>query len=145
MAKRRRSMQKTVEELVERHGLQEHFADPEFYVKIASDRLAFEPLSIQRTAEGHISVAHYIEEGGDLVADPEIVFHRENWFGVECSIRPDFYQRLPPGRYSPGLEELARVFAVNIRHQGFYSGEVVRLSTSAGQIVPPEGEAGWRC
>lgn len=142
MAKQRRSMQKTVEELVERHGLQEHFADPKFCVKIASDCPAFEPLSIQRTAEGHISVAHYIEEGGDLVADPEIVFHRDNWYGVECSIRPAFYERVPPGRYSPGLEELARVFAQNIRHQGFYAGEVVGLSTSAGQIVPPGDEAG---
>jgi hypothetical protein len=131
--KRRRPMQVTIDELVKAHNLGEHIGDPEFYVTIRNE--PWLDLVIERVADGGLSVSHYVELHGDLYPDPNLVFRPDDWRVAESSLVTGHYTRVRPGYYSPDLETLARVFAVNIREQGFAEGRVIHLSTSAGTII----------
>lgn len=132
---RRRPMQKTIEDIIALVKLSDVFnqaiaTKSEFHLRLQN--CSWLPLVIEVTGEGFISVAHYLydEYSGDTLRDPEIVFNPEGWFAVEITQDPvGRYQRIPAGRYSPGTEELARIWARNIREQGFLE-EGVKFSSN---------------
>lgn len=123
MTTRRRPMQVSIEAIVEAAGQTEAFKRAirnggSFTLKVAN--APYMPLTIEVTGEGYVSVAHYFTQNGDAMRDPEIVFNPKNWYGVEITQDPvGMYQRVRPNCYSKGIEELARVWAKNLREQGF--------------------------
>ena len=54
------------------------------YAKIDNTNGAFMPVVIEQVGENQISIAHYYEQNGDLMADPEIIFLKKEYsYGVE--------------------------------------------------------------
>lgn len=71
------SFQSTIEHLLKSHNLLEQFqSQSHFHVRF--DMPHFDRLVIERHDE-LISVAHYFEQNGDLIADPEVEFHFPSW------------------------------------------------------------------
>ncbi len=69
--------QTTIEHLLKSHGLLEQFqTQAHFHVRF--DMPHFDRLVIERHDE-LISVAHYFEQNGDLIADPEVELHYPSW------------------------------------------------------------------
>jgi hypothetical protein len=72
------AFQKDIEWLLKAHRLLETFqAQETFHVRF--DMPGFDRLVIERHGS-LISVAHYFEQNGDLIADPEVEFHHPSWF-----------------------------------------------------------------
>ena len=54
------------------------------YVKIDNARGIFMPVIVEQVGRNQISIAHYYEQNGDLMADPEIVFLKKEYsYGTE--------------------------------------------------------------
>ena len=54
------------------------------YAKIDNANDAFMPVVVEQVGENQISIAHYYEQNGDLMADPEIVFLKKEYsYGIE--------------------------------------------------------------
>ena len=54
------------------------------YAKIDNANGAFMPVVVEQVGKNQISIAHYYEQNGDLMADPEIVFLKKEYsYGVE--------------------------------------------------------------
>lgn len=120
---RRKPMQVTIETIVKANGhtveqFYEGIKNLDFYLKIQMP--GYMPLVIEATPEGMISVMHYYIQNHDIMRDPEVVFDPRTWHGVEMTQdNMGFYQRVPAGMYSPGLESFNNMWAKNLRHQGF--------------------------
>ena len=70
--------QTTIEKLLSAHNLLEKFhAQLDFHVRF--DMPGYQRLVIERHGE-LISVAHYFEQNGDLVPDPDVELHYPTWF-----------------------------------------------------------------
>jgi len=76
-------------------------------------------LVIEKVAPGKVSVAHYYEQRGDLMADPEIVFRvdGEDWTAVEYTQHPHVYQRNEEGL--PSAQSFSTKWSKNLHRQGF--------------------------
>ncbi len=71
------SFQSTIEHLLKSRNLLEQFqSQSHFHVRF--DMPHFDRLVIERLDE-LISVAHYFEQNGDLIADPEVELHYPTW------------------------------------------------------------------
>lgn len=131
MSKRRKPMQVTIETIVEKNGLTKAYKEAmvggeNLHLRIENG--LYMPLVIE-VFKGTISVAHYFTQNGDAMRDPEIVFDPGTWYAVEITQDPiGRYQKLPKGKYSPGIESLARMWAKNLRNQGFTGTDVVATS-----------------
>lgn len=125
-------MQQAVLDILRRHGLDKAFnTATEFHLKVENP--PFLPLVIER--QGNIiSVAHYSEQAGDAIRDPECVF---SWPAFEpLSITQDpvgRYEEVAPiinGQAVPNprlLRELrlfANLWARNLMAQGFGNADV---------------------
>lgn len=54
------------------------------YAKIDNANDVFMPVVVEQVGANQISIAHYYEQNGDLMADPEIVFLKKEYsYGVE--------------------------------------------------------------
>ena len=54
------------------------------YAKIDNANNVFMPVVVEQVGKNQISIAHYYEQNGDLMADPEIVFLKKEYsYGVE--------------------------------------------------------------
>ena len=54
------------------------------YAKIDHASDIFMPVVVEQVGKNHLSIAHYYEQNGDLMADPEIVFLKKEYsYGVE--------------------------------------------------------------
>ncbi len=70
--------QTNIEWLLKSHNLLEEFQTQEtFHVRFTMP--GFDRLVIERHGN-FVSVAHYFEQNGDLIADPEVEFHYPTWF-----------------------------------------------------------------
>ncbi len=117
------------------------------YLKLEMD--SYMPLVIEKIGQNSVAVAHYYYQNGDAIADPEIVFFTvgEDWIAAEIS-QPNYYSApvtmdgskecvwLCPDQKSQreqaGIAELARLWAENLRSQGWLeNGRVV--ATQAGE------------
>jgi hypothetical protein len=72
------TFQKDIEWLLKTHNILEAFQNQTtFHVRF--DMSGFDRLVVERHGS-LISVAHYFEQNGDLIADPEIELHYPSWF-----------------------------------------------------------------
>ena len=54
------------------------------YAKIDNANDVFMPVVVEQVGENQLSIAHYYEQNGDLMADPEIVFLKKEYsYGIE--------------------------------------------------------------
>ncbi|WP_226006045.1 DUF6908 domain-containing protein [Natrinema salinisoli] len=82
----------TIQEILELHGFDSVEDMPISYeIKLEVD--GFMPLVIEKVDAHRLSVAHYYEQNGDLMRDPEIVFDTQVWVAVEYRQDPFVYQR----------------------------------------------------
>lgn len=129
------AMQKIICQIVEAHKLAESFcnpaAQPEFYLKVEVP--GYLPLVIEHlVAPDHgrqvVSIAHYGEQNGDAMRDPEMVFDfetgeplyfRNDYVGIEQYV----YETPARERYRPhlrrDLRQFADTWARNLQAQGF--------------------------
>lgn len=118
--------QTTIEDLLRSHHLWDRFESQiDFHVRF--DLAGYQRLVIER--HGHcISVAHYFEQNGDLIADPEVEFHHPTWtptaitqaFGLR---REKFSERsgstwIDP-RFHREVSAFLSLWARNLRAQGW--------------------------
>jgi hypothetical protein len=76
------------------------------------------PLTIEKIDDQRLSVAHYREQRGDLMRDPEVVFDTssEEWVPVEYQQDPLLYQQDDSGL---PIHSFLDTWNENIRSQGF--------------------------
>src|ERR671932_1673512 len=76
-------MQQVIEQLAAKHTVD--LKRTGAYLRL--EMPGFDRLSIENIGRHRISVAHYFEQNGDLVADPEIVFYtcELGWYPVEIT------------------------------------------------------------
>jgi|GEM_PF-307396 len=79
-------MQRVITRLATRFGLD--LAAGAAYLKLEND--PYVPLVVEKVGRNLLSVAHYVEEGGDLAADPEVVFFTGygQWVPIEVTQHP---------------------------------------------------------
>jgi hypothetical protein len=78
----------------------------------------FEDLTIEKIGPNRISVAHHYVQRGDLMCDPEIVFHIDDgvWTPVRYTQHPHTHQHDSDGLDLDGFVEQ---WSENLRRQGF--------------------------
>lgn len=80
------------------------------------------PLVVEAIGDNHVSFAQYGEQNGDLMRDPEVVFHvahggvfpvyyRNDWVGVE-----DDYERVPNDRKQKDLSIFCEEWLETLGH-----------------------------
>jgi len=125
-------MEVTISSLLQAAGLTDEFTTAletgdQFHLAI--ENLPYMRLVIEVVAPNEVSIAHYYEQNGDAMRDPEIVFN-QRWLPVEITQDPvGIHRRAGTGYYLKGVQELARIWAMNIRHQGFITRGVFSSST----------------
>jgi hypothetical protein len=77
------------------------------------------PLVIEKIGEDRLSVAHYYTQMGDLMSDPEIVFHIDNgeWTPVRYTQHPHIHQHDEDGL--PDVAAFAADWSRNLKQQGY--------------------------
>ena len=119
--------QTTIEKLLGAHNKLEQFhAQLDFHVRF--DMPGYQRLVIERHGE-LISVAHYFEQNGDLVPDPDVELHYPTWtptaitqtFGIR---REKFITRmndvvLVDTRFDREVSSFLSMWARNIQAQGW--------------------------
>lgn len=118
--------QTTIEDLLKSHNLLERFqSQTEFHVRF--DMTGYERLVIERHAE-LISVAHYFEQNGDLIADPDVELHFPTWTPTAITQswgyrREKFIERdgatLVDTRFHREVSSFLSLWARNIHAQGW--------------------------
>ncbi len=123
-------MQLIIQQIAQKHGID--LTQPEANIRL--DMPNFDRLCIEVISKNQVAVAHYFEQQGDLMADPEIVFFTgyDTWVPIEITQAPvGVYRHL--AELSPdsstiarasirGMQEVgsfAETWARNIKHQGW--------------------------
>jgi hypothetical protein len=99
-------MQRIISEIAAKHGLDLEAVEAHLRLELPP----YEPLVVEKIGRHLVSVAHYYEQNGDLVADPDVVFFTGygEWVPVEITLPP-------PGGYrvyaavSPDGAEISHV------------------------------------
>ena len=118
--------QKSIEHLLKSHNLFEAFQNQSsFHVRF--DMKGYQRLVIERHDE-QISVAHYFEQNGDLVADPDVELHYPSWvptaitqafFGYRSKFIERDGQTLVDTRFDREVSSFLTLWARNIKMQGW--------------------------
>lgn len=76
-------MQRIISEIAAKHGLD--LAAAEAHLRLTMPN--YDRLVIEKIGPKQVSVAHYFEQHGDLIADPDIVFFMDEagWIPIEIS------------------------------------------------------------
>lgn len=139
--KRRPAMQVAIEGILKGQELLDSYQDdPGFYVKLEQDPC--QPLIIERlSTTDQVSIAHTYIQQGDVMWDPMIVFDLPTWEPVQIDQSPlggHFSRRFRTGSdgrelvntsFRPNVMPLVRMWARNLRFQGWESARVARLLT----------------
>ncbi len=138
-------MQKVITHLATRFGLDLNL--DEAHLKLENS--VYAPLVIEKVGRSLLSVAHYFEQNGDLVADPEVVFFTgcPNWVPVEITQPPpagyrvcaevagDAIARVDPRRQADVARFVEDVWARKLEAQGWLE----RARRAEDTPVEPEG------
>ena len=121
--------QTTIEKLLGAHNLLEQFhSQLDFHVRF--DMPGYQRLVIERHGE-LISVAHYFEQNGDLIADPDVELHYPSWVptGITQAFfgyRSKFIERdgktYVDTRFHKDVSSFLSMWARNIKAQGWAEG-----------------------
>jgi hypothetical protein len=118
-------IQAIITALVRRHGADFDAGD----LRLRLEHSVFEPLVIECTGLQLVSVAHYYEQNGDLIPDPDVTFYtgKPEWIAVAISdyfghrtvatVEGDTITFNPPGQAD--LAAFCRTWARNLRQQGW--------------------------
>ena len=113
--------QETIEHLLKSHNLLDDFQNKDsFHVRF--EKTGYQPLVIERHGE-MISVAHYFEQNGDLIADPDVELHYPSW--VPTGITQAFFgyrKTYVDTRFHKQVSEFLTMWARNIKTQGWAEG-----------------------
>lgn len=136
-----KQMQAIITAIATKHGLDlQHVGG-----HLRLDMPNFDRLVIEVTDRNHVSVAHYFEQHGDLVADPEIVFFTgpDDWYPIEITQVFGGYRKVAwlkadqtgIDRFLPLAQRevatFANQWARNIRAQGWLEHGQVEAQTVA--------------
>lgn len=90
------------------------------HVEITPDSDGQMPLVIEKLSDDRIAVAHYYTQHGDIMYDPEIVFHIDNgvWTAVEYTQHPHIYQHDETGLVD-AYDFAVNTWDDNLRKQGY--------------------------
>jgi len=117
--------QETIEHLLKSHHLLEDFQNKDsFHARFVMS--GYQRLVIERHG-GMISVAHYFEQNGDLIADPDVELHYPSW--TPTVITQAFF-----GYRSKFIERDGKTFVDTRFHK--------QVSSFLGMGSPPESCAG---
>ena len=126
--------QTTIEKLLIAHNLLENFhSQLDFHVRF--DMPGYQRLVIERHGE-LISVAHYFEQNGDLVPDPEVELHYPTWTPTAITQaigyrREKFIERdgktFVDTRFHREVSSFLAMWARNIQAQGWAEHASVTL------------------
>lgn len=132
-------MQNIISRIAEKHGLD--LSVPNGHLRL--EQSAYMPLVIETLGSPlRVSVAHYYEQNGDLIADPEVVYliHPAlGWVPMEITQPPIFVRGIGAAaprrcvlffdesgkltgydpRRQPDIAEFSTLWAANIRDQGW--------------------------
>lgn len=118
-------MQRLITRIVESHG--QSIDDKDLHLKLALP--SYMPLTIERTYEKEISIAHYYEQNGDLIADPDVSFLMLPGGWAACEIRQVFGAVIAAELSDGGIKYNKRrqadiasfcvTWAANLRAQGW--------------------------
>jgi hypothetical protein len=137
-------MERAVTAILEAHGLAEAFASSdEFHLELVNP--PYMPLVIERQGD-EVAVMHYFTQNGDLMRDPEVVFALWHWSPVSITQDPvGVYRevflfvcgrRVMNVRLLRELEAFARLWATNLRAQGFTNpARVTATSLTHAQLL----------
>lgn len=136
MGAKRTSMQVSIEAILKAHGLLKRWqAGKVTAVKLTQQ--SYMPLVIKQvttlTGQGikpAVSVAHYFEQNGDIMYDPEIVFTADQWEATEITQHPlgrytakymvgDKGQMMMRITFACAVGMLVDMWARNLREQGW--------------------------
>jgi hypothetical protein len=128
-------MEKVITALCEKYGVNLK----QVGASLRLDMPGFDRLCVERISTACISVAHYFELDGDLVAEPDIVFFADfsgAWFPISISQSITGWREyaeltdagIAIARYKPkaqkGLADFAEMWAQNIKDQGWLENGV---------------------
>jgi len=118
--------QTVIEQLLKSHNLLEEFHNQDsFHVRF--DKPGYQRLVIERHGQ-QISVAHYFEQNGDLVADPDVELHYPSWVPTAITqayfgYRQKFIERdgktFVDPRFHREVSSFLVMWAGNIKAQGW--------------------------
>ncbi|HKJ40081.1 MAG TPA: hypothetical protein VJ972_14990 [Anaerolineales bacterium] len=118
--------QKAIEHLLKSHNLLDDFQQQEtFHVRF--DKPGYQRLVIERHGE-MISVAHYFEQNGDLIPDPDVELHYPSWVPTAITqayfgYRQKFIERdgktFVDTRFHKEVSSFLAMWAGNIKAQGW--------------------------
>lgn len=131
------TMKATIESILEAHRQLAPFRQHRDYsVKIASN--GFMPLIVEKHGE-QIVVAHYYEQNGDMVPDPDVEFvdlGGDDWLPVAIQHSTGRYcrtaEKSAAGNWlvakgaMADLRSFLKMWARNLKSQGFASGTLLR-------------------
>jgi len=138
-------MEKTIREILKKAGLESAFdKSGEFHLKV--ENKSYLELVIERHGQ-RVSVAHYFEQNGDAMRDPEIEFILPHWlpawiqqdpvgiFTVAISFGDDGKPRIHKGMLAD-LTSFAAKWARNIKAQKFAERGTFTSLTHAAELRP---------
>ncbi len=137
-------MERVVTVILKAYGLADAFArSDEFHLELANP--PYMPLVIERHRD-EVAVTHHFTQNGDLMRDPEVVFALWHWSPVSITQDPTgFYRevyvfvggrRVMNVRLLRELEDFARLWAANLRAQGFTNpARVTATSFTHAQLL----------
>lgn len=140
-------MEKVIMALAEKHDVNLQQVGANFRL----DMPGFDRLCVERISPACISVAHYFEMNGDLVAEPDIVFFVDfsgAWLPISISQSITGWRAyaeldaagMAIARYKPqaqrDLAEFAELWAQNIKDQGWLESGVRYTYVRGGDDVP---------
>lgn len=126
--------QTTIEHLLQAHNLLDDFHKPDsFHVRF--DKPGYERLVIERHGS-MISVAHYYEQNGDLIPDPDVELHYPTWVPTAITQcigfvvrREKFIERedktYVDTRFHKEVSSFLTMWARNIKAQGWAEGGTI--------------------
>ncbi len=137
-------IQKIITTLGHRHGID--FKHPGAYMRLEMD--GFNGISIENIGTNLLSVAHYFDQEGDLVADPDVVFFTgyAEWVPIsiqnqfcfsEAAVVHDDHTGLK-GIYVQRQAELADFcwqWAKNLRAQGWLQGSTCTRRKAGWRVI----------
>jgi hypothetical protein len=132
-------MKAAIEKILKGLNLLEAFtSNTDYYVKI--ENKGYMPLSIEKHGS-QVTIAHYFEHGGDLIADPDMEFEviEGEWSPVAIQHSTGHYFRAV--EYRDGKKfvsrnqlrdqrQFARLWGRNLIAQGFAHGKVLATEIS---------------
>lgn len=127
-----------VKDILQAHGY-ESAADMDVgeSVKVELDSEAMMPLVVEKVADNRVSVAHYYEQRGDLMRDPEIVFRVEangEWTAVQYRQDPYIHRKARTGLVD-AQSFAEKQWSKNLQEQGYVEAAARAASSSPAEVT----------